>query len=138
MLPQLRCRLTPHRRMDDEGRDVALRLQAGESAEVFLVSLRRLAALFGDTRECALRCAFVAGLPDNVRSTTQAGSRAGTSEEWYSTSAGSLADNRDTLPQHVRIRETTLERARPLSKASGWRSSGGAAACRQSALLSSR
>lgn len=52
------------------------RLQAGESADVFLAALRRLAALFGGVPDRALVCAFVAGLPDSVRQIIRAGSRA--------------------------------------------------------------
>ena len=52
------------------------RLQPGESADVFLADLRRLAALFGGMPERGLRCAFVAGLPEGVRQTLRAGSRA--------------------------------------------------------------
>lgn len=52
------------------------RLRAGESADVFLAELRRLAALFGDVSDRTLVCAFVAGLPDSVRQIIRAGSRA--------------------------------------------------------------
>ncbi|KAF0314327.1 hypothetical protein FJT64_015207 [Amphibalanus amphitrite] len=54
----------------------ARRLRPGESADVFLADLRRLAALFGGLPERALTCAFVAGLPDDVRQTIRAGSKA--------------------------------------------------------------
>lgn len=54
----------------------ARRLQPGESADVFLADLRRLAELFGGLPNRALACAFVAGLPDAVRQTIRAGSRA--------------------------------------------------------------
>lgn len=54
----------------------ARRLMPGESADVFLADLRRLAALFGGVPDRALACAFVAGLPDTVRQTIRAGSRA--------------------------------------------------------------
>lgn len=54
----------------------ARRLMPGESADVFLADLRRLAALFGGVPERALACAFVAGLPDTVRQTIRAGSKA--------------------------------------------------------------
>ena len=54
----------------------ARRLQPGESADVFLADLRRLAELFGGLPDRALVCAFVAGLPDAVRQTIRAGSRA--------------------------------------------------------------
>lgn len=52
------------------------RLQHGESPDVYLADLRRLAALFGGLPDRALACAFVAGLPDAVRQTIRAGSRA--------------------------------------------------------------
>ena len=54
----------------------ARRLRAGESADVYLADLRRLATLFGGIPERALACAFIAGLPDSVRQTIRAGSRA--------------------------------------------------------------
>ena len=52
------------------------RLQPGESADVYLSDLRRLAALYGGVPDRALACAFIAGLPDAVRSTIRAGTRA--------------------------------------------------------------
>ena len=52
------------------------RLRSGESADVFLADLQRLAELFGGVPERALTCAFVAGLPESVRQMVRAGSRA--------------------------------------------------------------
>lgn len=52
------------------------RLQPGESVDVYLADLRRLATLYGGVPDRALACAFIAGLPDNVRSTIRAGTRA--------------------------------------------------------------
>ena len=52
------------------------RLQPGESADVYLAELRRLATLYGGVPDKALACAFIAGLPDTVRSTIRAGTRA--------------------------------------------------------------
>ena len=52
------------------------RLQAGESADVYLADLRRLATLFGGVPDRTLACAFVAGLPDEARQIIRAGSRA--------------------------------------------------------------
>lgn len=52
------------------------RLQRGETADVFLADLRRLAVLFGGIPDRALACAFVAGLPEDVRRAVRAGSRA--------------------------------------------------------------
>lgn len=52
------------------------RLQPGESPDVYLADLRRLTALFGGVPDKALACAFIAGLPDTVRSTIRAGTRA--------------------------------------------------------------
>lgn len=52
------------------------RLQPGESADVYLADLRRLATLFGGVPDKALSCAFIAGLPDTVRKTIRAGTRA--------------------------------------------------------------
>lgn len=52
------------------------RLQAGESADVYLADLRRLASLYGGVPDRALACAFIAGLPEAVRHTIRAGTRA--------------------------------------------------------------
>ena len=52
------------------------RLRTGESADVYLADLKRLATLFGGVPERTLACAFVAGLPDEVRQVIRAGSRA--------------------------------------------------------------
>ena len=54
----------------------ARRLGPSESADVYLADLRRLSALFGGIPERALACAFVAGLPKDVRRTIRAGCRA--------------------------------------------------------------
>ncbi|KRX38292.1 hypothetical protein T06_6328, partial [Trichinella sp. T6] len=48
-----------------------------ESPDVFLAELRRLATLFGGVSEKALACAFVAGLPENVRQQLRVRSRIG-------------------------------------------------------------
>ena len=52
------------------------RLQPNESADVYLADLRRLATLYGGVPDRALACAFIAGLPDTVRSAIRAGTRA--------------------------------------------------------------
>ena len=52
------------------------RLRDGESPDVFLSDLRRLAVLFGGVSDKALVCAFVSGLPDSARQLIRAGSRA--------------------------------------------------------------
>lgn len=54
---------------------VSRRLGPGESVDVFLSDLRRLALLFGGLSDAGLICAFVAGLPESVRHTLRAGSR---------------------------------------------------------------
>lgn len=54
---------------------VARRLQPGETVDVFLAELRRLAVPFGGLSDKALACAFVAGLPDTVKQLLRAGSR---------------------------------------------------------------
>ena len=51
------------------------RLHAGESPDVYLAELRRLATLFGGMNDKALACAFVFGLPEEVRQLLRAGSR---------------------------------------------------------------
>ena len=51
-------------------------LMVGESVDVYLADLRRLARLFGGIPERALACAFITGLPDSVRQTIRAGSKA--------------------------------------------------------------
>ncbi|KAF0304144.1 hypothetical protein FJT64_002804 [Amphibalanus amphitrite] len=52
---------------------VARRLEPGESADVFLASLRRYAALFGGVTDRQLVVAFVNGLPASVADTIRAG-----------------------------------------------------------------
>ena len=59
---------------------VGRKLQAGESPDVFLADLRRLASLFGGITDKGLSCAFVAGLPESVRQLLRAGSRMETLE----------------------------------------------------------
>ena len=54
---------------------VSRRLLPGESCDVFLAELRRLGQLFGGVSDKTLCCAFVAGLPDNVRHILRAGAR---------------------------------------------------------------
>ena len=55
---------------------VLRRLKYGESTDVYLADLRRLAELFGGVSEQTLKCAFIAGLPDTVRKTIRASSKA--------------------------------------------------------------
>ncbi|KFD69462.1 hypothetical protein M514_18334 [Trichuris suis] len=50
-------------------------LRANELPDVFLADLRRLASIFGGVPEKALACAFVSGLPDNVRQLLRASAR---------------------------------------------------------------
>ena len=47
----------------------------GESCDVYLAELRRLGVLFGGVSDKTLMCAFVAGLPDNVRQVLRAVTR---------------------------------------------------------------
>lgn len=54
---------------------IARRLHDGESVDVYLADLRRLATLIGGLPDKALMYAFVAGLPDNTRRLLRAGSR---------------------------------------------------------------
>ena len=54
---------------------ISRRLRIGESVDVYLSELKRLALLFGGIPETGLICAFVAGLPDSVRQTLRAGTR---------------------------------------------------------------
>lgn len=51
------------------------KLGTGESVDVYLADLRRLAALFGRTTNSTMICAFVAGLPDATKNVLRAGSR---------------------------------------------------------------
>lgn len=53
------------------------KLRSGESPDVFLADLWRLASLFGGVPEKAMMCAFVAGLPESVRQLLRASSRLG-------------------------------------------------------------
>ena len=50
-------------------------VQPGETVDVFLAELRRLAVPFGGLSDNMLSCAFVAGLPDTVKQLLRAGSR---------------------------------------------------------------
>lgn len=52
------------------------RLEPGESPDVYVADLRRLAELFGGMSDRSLVCKFVAGLPEPVRHTVRASSRA--------------------------------------------------------------
>ena len=54
---------------------ISRKLRPNEAPDVYLAELRRLASLFGGTTDKALACAFVAGLPDNIRQLLRAGSR---------------------------------------------------------------
>ena len=54
---------------------VGRRLRDGESVDVYMADLRRLAELFGGIPDAGLSCAFVAGLPDSARHVLRAGSR---------------------------------------------------------------
>lgn len=54
---------------------VSRKLHSGESPDVYLAELRRLASLFDGVSDKVLACAFVAGLPDDVRQLLRAGSR---------------------------------------------------------------
>ena len=54
---------------------IGRKLQSGESPDVYLAELRRLSSLFGGMNDKALACAFVAGLPEDVRQLLRAGSR---------------------------------------------------------------
>ena len=51
------------------------RLRPGETVDVFIAGLRKLALLFGGLPDKALICAFVAGLPDAARQALRASSR---------------------------------------------------------------
>ena len=54
---------------------IARKLHTGESPDVSLAELRRLASLFGGLNDKGLACAFVSGLPEGVRQLLRAGSR---------------------------------------------------------------
>ena len=51
------------------------RLHPGETIDVFMTELRRIAVPFGGLSDKMLACAFVAGLPDTVKQLLRAGSR---------------------------------------------------------------
>ena len=51
------------------------KLHSGESPDVYLAELWRLASLFGGLNDKALACAFVEGLPEDIRQPLRAGSR---------------------------------------------------------------
>ena len=53
---------------------ISRRLRPGESPDVYLADLRRLATLFGSINEKALACTFILGLPEEVRQLLRAGS----------------------------------------------------------------
>lgn len=54
---------------------IARRLQPGETVDVFLAELRKLATPLGGLPDKVLSCAFVAGLPDAVRQLLRASCR---------------------------------------------------------------
>ncbi|KFD62362.1 hypothetical protein M514_25485 [Trichuris suis] len=54
---------------------ITRKLGAEEAPDVFLAALRRLASCFGGVPEKALACAFVSGLPENLRKLLKAGAR---------------------------------------------------------------
>ncbi|KFD49597.1 hypothetical protein M513_09540 [Trichuris suis] len=56
-------------------RFISRKLRTNEQPDAFLADLRRLAGLFGGLTDEGLACAFVAGLPGNVRQPLRAGSR---------------------------------------------------------------
>ena len=55
----------------------ARRLRSGESVDVFLADLKRLASLFGGLSSDGMCCAFMAGLPDRLKQILRAGARMG-------------------------------------------------------------
>uniref|UniRef100_A0A5S6QA85 CCHC-type domain-containing protein n=1 Tax=Trichuris muris TaxID=70415 RepID=A0A5S6QA85_TRIMR len=54
---------------------ITRKLSADEAPDVFLTVLRRLASCFGGVSEKALACAFLSGLPENLRRLLKAGAR---------------------------------------------------------------
>jgi len=54
---------------------IARKLQTGETVDVFMAELRKLAAPLGGLSDIVLSCAFVAGLPDTVHQLLRASSR---------------------------------------------------------------
>ena len=51
------------------------RLRSNESVDVYLAELRRLSRLAGGMNDTVLACAFVAGMPDDMRHSLRSGSR---------------------------------------------------------------
>lgn len=86
---------------------ISRRLRAGESVDVYLSELKRLALLFGGIPDTGLICAFVAGLPDSVRQTMRAGTRIEslTLSEVLGRARALLADDCDTAAA-VQTRQT--------------------------------
>ena len=95
----------------------ARRLEPGESADVYLADLRRLAELFGGVSDRSLVCKFVTGLPEPVRHTVRASSRADSleltaalvmtrallSDGRAQVAAAAVADRRRAPPQPVSV-----------------------------------
>ena len=51
------------------------KMKVNESADVYLADLKRLAVLFGGVSDDAMICAFVNGLPENVKQLLRSGAR---------------------------------------------------------------
>lgn len=87
-------------------------LKVGESVDVYLADLRRLARLFGGIPERALACAFITGLPDSVRQTIRSGSKAEdlTLADVLARSRAVLSDERVTVAAAAARARPVLER----------------------------
>lgn len=94
------------------------RFESGESPDVYLADLRRLAELFGGVSDQLLVCKFVAGLPEHARYSVRASSRADSLEL-----AAALVMTRALLSdgqgQVAAMAVTDGHRARSLSSRSG-------------------
>ena len=56
---------------------IGRKLGPGESVDVYLADLKRLAGLFGGVSDSTLTCAFVSGLPEHVKQSLRVGARLG-------------------------------------------------------------
>ena len=85
------------------------RLESGETVDVYLADLRRLAAPFGGANDRIL--AFLAGLPDDASRLLRASSRLNELEldEWLARARNILKDDTEPVPAALEAPEPTTE-----------------------------